>query len=194
MSGDLRYVSNGELAAFGDGPRSSPVGAETSGDFPHYRAAFAPTGPYGRFIAGHNAIVKINGTLFMHGGLSPRYAGRDIAQLNDFVRAELRGERDQKSGVGADPEGPLWFRGLAESAPPPGLGPYLQQLFASQKARRIVVGHTIQQSGITLRENGQLALIDVGMSSRTLNAPAACLVIEPPLHEGGPDRLTIIQK
>jgi hypothetical protein len=194
MSGDLRYVSNGELAALGDGPRTTPVGSDPGASFPRYRAAFAPTGPYGRWILGHNAIVKVNGTLFMHGGLSPRYQGRDITQLNDFIRAELRGDRDRQSGVGADPEGPLWFRGLAESTPPPGLEVYLQQLLAAQKARRIVVGHTIQERGITLRASGQLALIDVGMSSRTLNAPAACLILEPPSSSDGSDRLTVMKQ
>lgn len=32
--GDLRYVSDGELAAFADGPRQTPVGREPEGSFP----------------------------------------------------------------------------------------------------------------------------------------------------------------
>jgi hypothetical protein len=190
MSGDLRYVSDGELAAFGDGPRGTPLSQLPLGDFPHYRAAFAPTGPYGRWISGHNAIVRINGTLFMHGGISPRYLHRDIEQLNDYIRAELRGERDQKSGVGSDSEGPLWFRGLAEPVAPPGLGAYLTTLFSAQNARRIVIGHTIQERGITLREGDRLALIDVGMSRMTLGAPPSCLLIE---SLPGGDRVTVIR-
>ncbi len=199
MTGDLRYVSDGELSAFGDGPRGTPVGQLPLGDFPHYRAAFAPTGPYGRWIAGHNAIVRVNGTLFMHGGLSPRYANRDIEQLNAFIRAELRGERDAKNGVGSDSEGPLWFRGLSEPAAPPGLETYLTQLLAAQKARRIVLGHTIQERGITLRAGDRLALIDVGMSRMTLGAPPSCLVIEklPNSASGaaaGSDRVTVLRQ
>ena len=49
-------------------------------------------------------------TLDLHGGLGPRYLGRDITQINDFIRAELRGERNLASGVGTDPEGPLTAR------------------------------------------------------------------------------------
>lgn len=190
MTGDLRYVSDGELSAFGDGPRLVPLGQVPLGHFPRYRAAFSPAGPYGRFIAAHNAIVKINGTLFLHGGLSPRYMNRDIAELNELVRAELRGARETRAGVGTDPEGPLWFRGLAEPHQPEVQAAYLQALLAAQKARRIVIGHTIQERGITLREGGRLVLIDVGMSKMTLGAPPSCLVIE----GGEPgDRLSIIK-
>lgn len=190
VMGDLRYVSDGELAAFGEGPRGTPVGREPIGTFPKYRAAFSKEGKYGRWLFGHNAIVKINGTLFMHGGISPRYARRDIVELNQAIRAELRGEREARLGVGADPEGPLWFRGLAESLPPQTLDAYLTQLFAAQSARRIVMGHTIQDSGISLRAGDRLALIDVGMSRQTINGAASCLVIEPG-PSGAPDRVSI---
>lgn len=189
MMGDLRYVSDGELAAFGEGPRSTPVGREPLATYPKYRAAFAKDGKYGRWILTHNAIVKVNGTLFMHGGISPRYASRNIAELNELVRAELRGEREARLGVGADPEGPLWFRGLAESLPPATLSGYLDQLFAAQGARRIVMGHTIQETGITLRAGDRLALIDVGMSRQTLNGAPSCLVIEP--GTGSEERVSI---
>jgi len=180
MMGDLRYVSDGELAAFGDGPRTTPVGRDPQATFPRYRAAFAPNGPYGRWIASHNALVRVNSTIFMHGGLSPRFIQRDIVQLNDAIRAELRGERDAQGktdGVGSDPEGPLWFRGLAEPLQQPLLDTYLSALQAGQQARRIVMGHTIQEGGITLRAVDRLALIDVGMSRMTLGAPPACLEI-----------------
>lgn len=194
IMGDWRYVSDPEFAAFGDGPRQTPVGREPVGDFPRYRAAFAPTGPYGAWILTHSAIVKVNGTLFMHGGLSPAYASRDIHQLNQSVRAELLGKRDARTGVGADPQGPLWYRGLAEPMQEPVLQAQLDQLFAAQKASRIVMGHTIQEKGVTLRANGRLALIDVGMSRFTIGGAASGLLIE----AGGPtapgtDRITVLR-
>lgn len=178
LSGDLRYVSDGELASFGDGPRTVPLLQPLTQPVPHYQTAFSATGAYGKWIRAHNAIVRVNDTLFMHGGLSPRYINRDIAQLNDFVRAELRGERDAKTGVGADPEGPLWYRGLAEPMQPQLLEAFLQTMATAQKVKRIVMGHTIQERGITLRAGDRLALIDVGMSRFTLNGAPSCLVIE----------------
>lgn len=178
MNGDLRYVSDGELAAFAEGPRGVPMLQPLSQPLPRFREAFSATGKYGRWLMSHNAIVRIDGTLFMHGGLSPKYLNRDIAELNRFIVAELRGERDAKTGVGADPEGPLWFRGLAESLQPQVLESFLQAMEKAQKARRIVMGHTIQERGITLRAADRLALIDVGMSKFTLNGAPSCLVIE----------------
>jgi hypothetical protein len=178
MTGDLRYVSNGELAAFGTGPRATPVGSDPGAEFPAYSAAFAKTGKYGKWILGHSAVVKINDTLFMHGGLSPRYLNRKLRDLNDSVRAELAGLRDPRTGVGADPEGPLWFRGLAESLQDQVLQAFLGELGRAQGALRIVMGHTIQERGITLREGGRLALIDVGMSRWTLGGAPSCLLIE----------------
>ncbi len=175
MSGDLRYASNGELAAFGAGIRSTPVGSDPGAEFPVYRQAFSPTGKYGQWIMGHNAVIKINDTLFMHGGLSPRFMNRKLRDLNDAVRDELAGRRDARSGVGANPEGPLWYRGLAESMQPQAVQTFFTDLSRAQAAQRIVMGHTIQEHGITLREDGRLALIDVGMSRWTLSGQPACL-------------------
>lgn len=194
MAGDLRYVSTGELAAFGEGPRITPVGADPINSYPAYRAAFSPTGKYGRWILGHNAIVRVNDTLFMHGGLSPSFLKRKIRDLNESVRAELRGERDARTGVGADPQGPLWFRGLAESQQEQVLSAFLDEMTAAQGARRIVMGHTIQDRGITLRADGRLALIDVGMSRWTLSGAPSCLVIERrPAAQGATDSVTVLK-
>lgn len=178
MSGDLRYVSDGELAGFQEGPRTVPMLQPLTQPLPRFQAAFSATGTYGRWLRSHNAVVRINDTLFMHGGLSPKYLNRDIAELNRFIVAELRGERDAKTGVGADPDGPLWFRGLAESMQPQVLEAFLQSMEKSQKARRIVMGHTIQERGITLRAGDRLALIDVGMSKFTINGAPSCLIID----------------
>jgi hypothetical protein len=190
MQGDLRYVSDGELKVFGDGPRVTPIGQPPQGPLLRYRTAFRPTEKYGRWIAGHNAVVKINDTLFMHGGLGPRYLNRDLQQVNDFIRAELLGSRDATTGVGADPEGPLWFRGLAESLQEQVLTRYLTALAGAQKAQRIVMGHTIQEKGISLQAGGRLALIDVGMSKATLGAPPTCLVLD---WAKGPAELHIVR-
>ena len=177
MSGDLRYVSNGELAAFADGPRTTPVGSDPGAEFPAYRQALGKTGKYGQWILGHNAVIKINDTLFMHGGLSARYLNRKLRDLNDSIRDEIAGRRDARTGVGADPEGPLWYRGLAESMQPQAVQAFFVDLARAQAAQRIVMGHTIQERGVTLREDNRLALIDVGMSRWTLGGPPACLLL-----------------
>lgn len=190
MLGDLRYVSDGELAAFGDPPRGTP-GAAQAGDFPHLRAAFAPTGRYGRWILGHNAVINIDGTIFLHGGLSAKYAERDLRALNDTIRGELSSGVEPQSGVVGDPEGPLWYRGLALAGPEEALRAQVEPVLAAQKARRMVMGHSIQEDGIRLSLDGRVALIDVGMSRWTQDRPPACLQIQ----RTGPrsDKLTILR-
>ncbi len=190
MAGDLRYVSDGELAAFGDGPRITPVGREPACSVAKYRAAFSPQSKYGRWMMSHNAIVKVNDTLFMHGGLSPRYVHRKISDLNRAVRSELQNPSPQAFGVGTDPEGPLWFRGLAESLQEQVLAAYLKELATAQGAQRIVMGHTIQDKGISIRADGKVVLIDVGMSRWTLGGTPSCLVIE---RSGQTDRLSVLR-
>ena len=158
---------------------------------PHHsshRDAFSSQSKYGRWILGHNAIVKIDGTLFVHGGISPKYAGSDLHSLNQAIRQELSGKKDYQTGIAADREGPLWYRGLAESP----MESSLAQLLDEQKARRIVIGHTVQARGITLLFDGRLALIDVGMSSKMNDAPPACLEIRP--GPGGVDKVTILSR
>lgn len=179
MAGIWLFVSDAELAAFGEGPRNAPLGKPLTGDFPHYREAFSPSGRYGKWISGHNVIVRINGTLFMHGGLSPNYQDKDIVQINETLRAELRRERDIKTGIGEDQTGPIAYRGLSEAAPAAEIEAKVQAVLAAQKARRIVVAHTVQKNGIALLAGDRLALIDVGLSRAMNDAPPTCLVLEP---------------
>ena len=60
-----------------------------------------------------------------------------------------------------DPEGPLWYRGLAAGA---GAGEDVVSLLTRLGVRRAVLGHTPQLPGrITTRLDGRIILIDTGM-------------------------------
>ena len=113
LVGDLRYVSDEEYAAFADEERAedrdrwfgvyadrrasgdeSPEGLSIGfaqrfppGFFGH-RRAFSSAGKYGKWLLTKPAVVVINGTAFVHGGLSPT-----IGQIGlDGVNGRLRGE------------------------------------------------------------------------------------------------------
>ena len=127
--GDLRYVSSEEYAAFRDAnsetvreqffkqhveelKTTSPNVKvdedyrkkwETShplGYFEH-RVAFSPNGKYGKWIRGHNAVIRVNDSLFLHGGISPKYASMSIQLINETVRAELEDFSKLKGGISA---------------------------------------------------------------------------------------------
>ena len=60
------------------------------GYFEH-RAAFDAGGKYGRWIGGHDAAIKINGIVFLHGGISEQLSAQSLGAINERVRQELGG-------------------------------------------------------------------------------------------------------
>ena len=136
LIGDLRYVSEGEYAAFRSRnseelrARAFELLADPAGrEDPAYRArweaehplgwvehrqAFGPKGTYGRWLRERNAIVRINGIVFLHGGLSPKFGTLTISEINQRVRQELAGVNPPEGGLSVDEDGPLWYRGLAK--------------------------------------------------------------------------------
>ena len=141
-----------------------------------HQSAFSTRGKYGRWITGHNAVVKINGTLFLHGGIGPRYASATLAQLNARIRAELKGQADIQGGLAVDAEGPLWYRGFAlNDAGPESL--HLENVLATHEAKRIVMGHTVTDGAVMTRFDGRAVFIDVGLGSY-YGRRTACLLIE----------------
>lgn len=152
-----------------------PREAEAYGGLEEFRKAMGPEGRYGRWIRGHDTVVKINDTLFVHGGISPRYADRTLREINEIVRRELSGKK--RPEMTEDADGPLWYRGLALASGEEELNSLLEPVLRKHAASRIVVGHTATRGEISVRAGGRLVLIDVGMT-KAYGGPAACLLIE----------------
>jgi Calcineurin-like phosphoesterase len=144
--------------------------------FVEHREAFSPSGPYGSWIRTHNAVIRINDTLFLHGGISPKYVARTRASLNQAIRKELADPENLLPGLGTDPLGPVWYRGFAEEEEGP-LEAHLKKVLAFHGVRRIVIGHTVTRSAILPRFGGRVVNIDIGLS-RFYGRPPACLVLE----------------
>ncbi|MCP3139426.1 metallophosphoesterase [Pyxidicoccus xibeiensis] len=162
MMGDLRYVAPGERASFAD---QSPV-PDAPGAAPGtqgLQAAYGPEGRYGRWLRTHAAVVRINDTLFLHGGLAPDLPETTLEGLNRWVRQDLT--PGQPPGGASARNGPLWFRGYAledEATWEAGLTKVLDLL----GAKRMVMGHTTTQDGrVHLRFGGRAVFIDTGLSA-----------------------------
>ena len=197
LIGDLRYVSAGEYAAFRSRgseelrARAFELLADpASKEDPAYRArweaahllgwvehrqAFGPTGTYGKWLRQRNAIVRINGIVFLHGGLSPKFGTLTIPDINERVRQELAGMNPPGGELSVDEDGPLWYRGLA-TLPEVELREHVDRLLSLHKARHIVIGHTSVAPAIVPRLNGRVVVIDVGLSSVYKGPPAALIV------------------
>jgi len=155
-----------------------------------HKLAWSPAGDLGKWATGNPAILKIGGTLFVHGGISAEYARQPIEAVNKRVAAAMIAADDSPSSVLSDPLGPLWYRGLvatdpdaqaarASAKPPsPALTPdqELGAVLAACGVQRLVIAHTPSLQGIQITGNGRLARIDTG-NSRFYGGPLSWLEI-----------------
>jgi hypothetical protein len=131
------------------------------------RQAFGPQGDYGKWIRQRATVARINGVLFLHGGISPDVASLGCAGINAAVRKEMASvpaaAEQLKSFMSLGETGPLWYRGLATD-PEEALATTLPAILDQMQARAIVVGHTTVLPGrIGTRAGGRVIQIDTGM-------------------------------
>jgi hypothetical protein len=185
LLGDLRYVNAQEYAGYADlelaaereqARASTPACTAPCPSFderfpPGYfghRAAFAPDGRYGRWLLGLPVAIRIDDTLFMHGGLGPELGGMSLTELNQRYRAALTEALPQPENAEDDPllsqGGPNWYRGTAlchEATESDVLLPLLRQFGAA----RLVIGHTpTRDARAVTRLAGRVVKLDTGMN------------------------------
>jgi hypothetical protein len=179
LHGDWRYASPEAIAGWG--------GAAAR------RSALAPTGSDGRWLRALPAIARIDGIVFVHGGISPEVAPLGVSGIRRRVRSELaladaelaNAVRSGALTADADFEallalapptlaaypswliahgaGPLWYRGYAKSTDAE-LEAQLPGVLKALGAKRIVVGHSAQlPAAIRARAGGRVILADAGM-------------------------------
>jgi hypothetical protein len=129
--------------------------------------AFGPNSDYGRWLRARDTMVRLNGIVFTHGGPSAAVARLGCAAINAKVRAELGtvtlADPALLQSLIMGPDGPLWYRGLADGAPDVGQAD-VEAILAALGARAIVVGHTVSTGlRITSRFGGRVVQIDTGM-------------------------------
>jgi hypothetical protein len=151
------------------------------------RLAWAADGEVGRWVDRNPAVALVNGTLFVHGGLSVEYSKLPLDDINRKVDDALRRVDRSAASILTDPLGPLWYRGLisrdpkvteipAGGAPRPSIEQELTTVLAAYGAKRIVVGHTPNLKGIQVLNSGKLVTIDTG-NSRFYGGPPSYLEI-----------------
>jgi hypothetical protein len=135
-----------------------------------HQAAWSPDGEIGRWVIHNPAVLKLGGTLFVHGGISAAYAGLSIDQINRRVAEALKAKNEAPTSIINDPRGPLWYRGLitrqgdddtttpqaAGMAAPLTIDEEIDLDLRSFGVKRIVVGHTPSLSGILSASGGRL--------------------------------------
>jgi hypothetical protein len=147
LTGDLRYVDPRDTAKFG--------GAADR------EQAFSAQGIQGQRLRELGIVAIVGDTVFCHGGITPQYARMGIDQMNALSHAVVAGEVPVTA---LGPESPIWYRGYVRE-PEAQICPILDSALATLGARRMVVGHTTQQSGkVAVRCDGRLLAIDLGIA------------------------------
>ncbi len=200
VTGDYRYVTPGEYAAFADrqsarrrdaafeanskaiiafyhqrDPSLSPkaIRADWIGTNPlgkvEYVAAWAPSGELGRWAASLPAVAKVGDTLFVHGGISAKFALVPMSEINRRTREALVAGDASDEAIINDQMGPLWYRGLVSRAGEPAAGrptmeAELDGSLLGHQAKRMVIGHTPDIKGVGFLYGGKLIQIDTGIS------------------------------
>ena len=135
---------------------------------------------YGTWLLKHNAVIKINDIVFVHGGISKKYSTWKLEDINNQLRLELAFLR--RAVTSPNPtqipftpqivyksDGPLWYRGIATMD---------EQIFETEVdeilnnlgAKHMVIAHTPQMGSPVIAEEyisrfqKKIWIIDTGIS------------------------------
>ena len=154
------------LPVFDDAYRASFDATHPLGWVEHW-AAWSAEGVYGRWVLTHSAVIRIDDTLYMHGGVGPEFLPFDVDVMDKAVITALRHQPEVAGGphdILWNQQGPLWYRGLAmneEAAE----SPHVAAALARYGVRRIMLGHTKRYSMVNSRFGGAVILTDIAVPS-----------------------------
>ncbi|MGK2860230.1 MAG: metallophosphoesterase [Thermoanaerobaculia bacterium] len=164
---DMRYVTVGGYLDFLEPPIGDPATATPQNVVDGVSArnkAMRPGGPIAMRLAQRNVVVIVGDTVFVHGGVLPQVADYGIERLNEETRQWLRKERECPPALLFPSEGPVWSRHYSDEPDESDcamLATALERLGAS----RMVVGHTVQETGISSACGNKVWRIDVGLAA-----------------------------
>jgi hypothetical protein len=163
---DFRYVTPGGFVDFEDVAAVDAADSLLASLEPDQRAraaAFVPGGPFASVLAQRNTVIIVGNSLFVHGGILPEHVDRGLDRMNDEIRAWLRAEGPQPAWIRGD-RSPVWTR-LFSREPNVETCDTLSSVLDRLEVERMVVGHTVQRTGVTSFCGGRIWCIDVGMAT-----------------------------
>ncbi len=150
---------------------------------------------YGEWLMKKNTVIRLNDTIFVHGGISEKLSAMPIAEINRLMRKELREYRARMAKPRRypavfrpmfiyDPDSPLWYRGLAVRNEARAQAE-VDRILGNLKARAMVIGHNYMQGSGTspivsldmvAHFRGEVFIMDTGIS-RSYGGAVAALII-----------------
>jgi hypothetical protein len=168
VAGDYRYVTEDGFKDWkGIQPTSTTNARRVDTLDPLMRgraAAFLPGGPMAQRLAEHPVAIVVGDTAFVHGGLLPGHVRYGIARINRETQSWMRGETPRMPKILDGEDAPIWTRYYSDGKPSGRACAALSRALDMLQARRIVVGHTVQKTGITSACDKKVWRIDVGLA------------------------------
>ena len=164
---DFRYVTEGGLEEFGDMVRIDPADSLLATLEPEERvrgAAFRPGGPMAMKLAGQPTALVIGPNVFVHGGVLPYHVEMGLDSMNRYG-SELAPKRSAPTRVDPRRPQPRVDPPLFRSARRGRLRYAWPVVLEGLGVERMVVGHTVQRTGITAFCGGRVWCVDVGISA-----------------------------
>jgi len=171
---DLRYVTLGGFLDFLPTPVADPkaVDPQVVVDAVHERLkACRPGHPFSKRLLDRNVITIVGDTVFVHGGVLPHVVDYGIERLNQETRAWIRADRQYPPEILLAKDGPVWSRHYSDD-PDVEDCRLLDMALDGLGARRMVVGHTVQDERISSACEDKVSRIDVGLARHYGGTPA----------------------
>lgn len=130
-------------------------------------AALRPDGPIAsRFLSKNVTVLVVGESVFVHGGLLPKHVYYGLDRINEEVRDWISGLSNRvSSGLIRGRNSVVWLRKFSDEVAKNCDCSLLQHVLATiPGAKRMIMGHTIQEKGINSVCDDRAIRIDVGMS------------------------------
>ena len=162
---DLRYVTPEGFADFQDAVVIAHEDSLLLSFAPDQRArvaAFRPGGPFALMLAEQPVVLILDGNVFVHGGVLPLHLDYGLDRINEEVRQWLLGAGEPPAFIHTK-DSPTWTRAFSDEV---GDDDCLQlaEVLDRLGAERMVVGHTVQEEGISSHCGGKVWCVDSGLA------------------------------
>ncbi|XP_059655257.1 shewanella-like protein phosphatase 2 [Cornus florida] len=130
-------------------------------------AALRPNGPISsRFLARNLTVLVVGESVFVHGGLLPKHVLYGLDRINEEVRDWISGLKEKVSSqLVRGRNSVVWLRKFSDELPNNCDCSALEHVLSTiPGAKRMIMGHTIQEKGINSVCDDKAIRIDVGMS------------------------------
>ena len=163
---DFRYVTRKSFASFDEFSSSA---SKLAGHVPEAElgraAAFMPGAPYALKLSRHLTVALVGDSLFAHGGVRPAHVDYGLDRINREASAFLAGKIRELPAVLSDESGPVWMRDYGSPEVDEATCEALGRVLTQVGAKRLIVGHTVQEHGISSACRERLFRIDIGLSA-----------------------------